>query len=233
MSEWAKKRFWKTAIVKEQKNGFGVLLDGCSIKTPSRATLIVPTKTLAEMIAAEWQAQGDIIDPLSMPFTRTSNAALDKVSHQMSEVRDHIAEYGETDLLCYRVSSPRELAKRQTAAWDPLLIWAKNTFDAPLNVTQGVMFIEQPEKSLANLKSQIKNFNPFELSGIYNLVTLSGSLVAALAVKQGHKTASEIWDLCRVDNIWQEEQWGVDEEAQKIESFKRSEFLLANTFLQL
>ena len=80
---------------------------------------------------------------------------------------------------------------------------------------------------------KIRNFNPFELSGIYNLVTLSGSLVAALAVKQGHKTASEIWDLCRVDNIWQEEQWGVDEEAQKIESFKRSEFLLANAYLQL
>lgn len=233
MSECIKKRFWKSAIVKEQKNGFVVLLDGHPIKTPSRATLIVPTEALADMIAAEWQAQDDIIDPLSMPFTRTSNAALDKVSHQMSEVRDQIAEYGETDLLCYRASAPRELVKRQAAAWDPLLLWAKNTFDAPLNVTEGLIFIAQPDKSLANLKLQIKNLNPFELSGLYNLVTLSGSLVAALAVKQGYKTASEIWDLCRVDNIWQEEQWGLDEEAQNIESVKRFEFLLANAYLQL
>ena len=233
MFEWAKKRFWKTAIVAEQESGFAILLDGCSIKTPARANLIVPTKKLAEAIAAEWQAQGDIINPLSMPFTRTSNAALDKVSHQLPEVLKHIAEFGETDLLCYRVSSPRELVKRQAVAWDPLLAWAKDTFDAPLNVAKGVMYVAQPAQSLANLKAQITQLDPFELSGMYNLVSLSGSLVAALAVKQEHKTASEIWDLCRVDNVWQEEQWGFDEEAQRIESAKRSEFLHANVYLQL
>ncbi len=232
MPEWVKKRFWENAVVEEQENGFAILLDGRSIKTPSRAILTVPTKKLAETIAAEWQAQGDIIDPLSMPFTRTSNAALDKVSKQMSEVRDHIAEYGETDLLCYRTSSPRELVERQAIAWDPLLAWAKKTFDAPLNVTEGLMYINQPAQSLANLKEQIRHLNPFELSGMYKLVSLSGSLVAALAVKYEYKSAFEIWDLCRVDNEWQEEQWGVDEDAQRIESSKRSEFLHAKFFLQ-
>ena len=233
MSEWAKKRFWKSALVEEQGSGFAVLLDGRSIKTPARANLVVPTKKLAEAIAAEWQAQGDIIDPMSMPFTRTSNAALDKVADQLSEVLEHMAEYGKTDLLCYRANSPQELVERQAVAWDPLLAWAKDTFDAPLDVAQGVMYVAQPAQSLANLKAQLRHLSSFELSGIYDLVCLSGSLVAALAVAHKHKTASEVWDLCRVDDGWQQEQWGVDEEAQATESAKRSDFLHANAFIAI
>ena len=230
MSEWAKKRFWKTALVEEQESGFAVLLDGRSVKTPARTTLVVPTKKLADAIVAEWQAQGDIIDPLSMPFTRTSNAALDKVMGQMSEVFDHMAEYGETDLLCYRASSPQELVERQAVAWDPLLAWAKDTFDAPLDVAQGVMYVDQPAQSLENLKAQLTQLSVFEISGIYDLVCLSGSLIAALAVTHKYKPASDVWDLCRVDEFWQQEQWGVDEEARVAESAKRSEFLHANDF---
>ena len=231
MSNWAKKRFWKTALAEEQEAGFAILLDGRSIKTPARATLVVPSKKLADEIVIEWQAQGDIIDPMSMPFTRTSNAALDKVTHQLSEVQEHMAEYGETDLLCYRANSPQELVDRQVAAWDPLLAWSKYTFDAPLNIAQGVMYVAQPAQSLANLKAQMTHFSAFELSGIYDLVCLSGSLVAALAVVHKYKAATEVWDLCRVDEFWQQEQWGVDEEAQATESAKRSEFLHANNFL--
>lgn len=230
MSEWVKKRFWKTVFVEEQGSGFVILLDGRCIKTPARATLVVPSKKLADAIAAEWRAQGEIIDPMSMPFTRTSNAALDKVAHQFSEVLEHITEYGETDLLCYRANSPQELVDRQAASWDPLLAWSKNTLDAPLIIAQGVMYTAQPAQSLANLKTQMVHLNAFELSGIYDLVCLSGSLVAALAVAHNYKPASEVWDLCRVDELWQQEQWGVDEEAQAAESSKRSEFLHANDF---
>ena len=231
MTEWAQKRFWKTSLVEEQDKGFAILLDGRSIKTPARSTLIVPTKKLADAIAAEWQTQGEMINPLSMPFTRTSNAALDKVTQQFSEVADHMTEYGETDLLCYRTNAPSELVDRQAAAWDPLLSWAKEVFDAPLDVAQGVMYIPQPPRSLANLKAQITQLSAFQLSGMYDLVSLSGSLVAALAVLNHHKTAAEIWDLCRVDEIWQQEQWGLDEEAQKTESVKRAEFVHASDFI--
>lgn len=231
MAEWAQKRFWKTALVEEQDKGFAILLDGRSIKTPARSTLIVPTKKLADAIATEWQAQGEMIDPLSMPFTRTSNAALDKVTQQFSEVADHMAEYGETDLLCYRANAPVELVDRQAAAWDPLLSWAKEVFDAPLDVAQGVIYTPQPLGSLANLKAQITQLSAFQLSGMYDLVSLSGSLVAALAVSNHYRTAAEVWDLCRVDEMWQQEQWGFDEEAQKTVSAKRAEFVHANDFI--
>ena len=122
-----------------------------------------------------------------------------------------MAEYGETDLLCYRASSPQELVERQAVAWDPLLAWAKDTFDAPLDVAQGVMYVASAiAQSLENLKAQLTQLSVFEISGIYDLVCLSGSLDRSTgSLRTIIGSASEVWDLCRVDEIWQQEQWGV------------------------
>ena len=137
MSDWAAKRFWSDVTVDLRGEGYVILLDKRLVKTPAKATLAVPSQAMAEAIAAEWEAQGEKIDPRTMPTTRSANAALDKVTPQRAEVAQLIAAYGEDDLLCYRAPSPEELLTRQKQAWDPLLAWAAQAFDAPLRTTEG------------------------------------------------------------------------------------------------
>ena len=128
MSGARRRRFYTSVTVSEHEGGFGVSLDGRAIKTPAKALLSVPTADLAGYIAAEWDAQGDRINPEAMPATRFANAAIDKVRVQFAEVADMLGAYGETDLLCYRAEAPVELTARQAAAWDPLLDWAARRF---------------------------------------------------------------------------------------------------------
>ena len=141
MSDWKPKRFWKKAVATACDGGFTVELDGRSVKTPAKETLIVPTMPMAKATAAEWDAQGETLDPITMPITRGANAAIDKVRTQHAEVAAMLAEYGDSDLLCYRAAGPETLIARQAAAWDPLLDWAAQTLDARLTVGQGVMHV--------------------------------------------------------------------------------------------
>ena len=53
-----------------------------------------------------------------MSVSRAANAAIDKVAPQFDEVAALIAEYGGTDLLCYRAEEPDELAEAQARAWE-------------------------------------------------------------------------------------------------------------------
>ncbi|MGA0965100.1 MAG: ATP12 family chaperone protein, partial [Paracoccaceae bacterium] len=210
MTEWKLKRFWTEASVSEAEGGYAVLLDGRGVKTPAKTSLVVPTVELARAIADEWDAQEGTIDPTSMPFTRSANAAIDKVTHQFDEVVNLLAEYGETDLLCYRADSPIELTQRQAQAWDPLLGWAKDTLGADLSPAKGVMFVEQPARSLNHLKTVLLDQSAFQLTATYDLISISGSLILGLAVCKGKISAQEAWDLSRIDEIWQIEQWGED-----------------------
>ena len=155
MSGWAPKRFWTSAEVAEAPGGFAVTLDGRQVKTPAKAPLVVPSRALAEAIAREWQAQDEKIDPATMPVTRGANAAIDKVRSQHAEVAALIADYGGTDLLCYRAEAPRELVARQSEHWDPLLDWAEAALGARLAVTQGVVPVAQPEAALAALGARV------------------------------------------------------------------------------
>lgn len=132
MSEWKQKRFWKTVGVEPEGAGFAVALDGRRVKTPAKAPLVVPTQAMAGAIAAEWDAQVEVVDPLSMPNTRSANAAIDKVTIQFAEVADMLAEYGDSDLLCYRAETPEELVARQSENWDAALDWAAEALGARL-----------------------------------------------------------------------------------------------------
>ena len=221
------KRFWGKVTSEEVLTGFIVLLDGMPVKTPANSTLVVPTQALVDRIAAEWDAQEDQIDPLSMPYTRMTNSAIDKVKPQFFEIVNQLAAYAETDLLCYRAESPRALVKRQADGWDPLLAWAAKMFDAPLKVVTGVMFVKQPSNSLAQLKQRITQLSPFELAAVHDLIALSGSLVASLAVIYRKKAADDIWRLCRIDETWQIEQWGADKQEEAISECKMADFLHA------
>lgn len=233
MSDWKLKRFWDNASVSEEKNGFAILLDGRPVKTPAKAVLQVPTKALAEAIAVEWNAQEGDVDPSLMPVTRSANAAIDKVSANRNAVIDMLAEYGDSDLLCYRAGSPEALAKRQADLWDPMIDWAEESFDARLNVAEGVMHVPQDASVLKRLKDQIERIDDFGLAGFHDLVCISGSLVLALAVVEGRLTPQRAWDLSRVDEAWQIEQWGEDDEAAAAESTKCAAFLDAAHFLNL
>lgn len=227
------KRFWKDATVLEAPGGFTVVLDARPIKTPAKAALVVPTGAMAQAIADEWQAQGDQIDPQSMPMTRSANAAIDKVQTQFDEVAGLITAYAETDLLCYRAVSPVELVARQAAAWDPLLAWSSARWGIEWQVTAGIMPVAQAPETLAVLRAHVTGFTPFELTAFHDLVAMSGSLVIGLAVTEGHAPADALWDVSRIDEAWQAELWGADDEAEATAALKRAAFSHAAQFLRL
>lgn len=230
MSDWKPKRFWKSAEVVSADGGYTVALDGRGIKTPAKAALVVPTKAMAEAIAAEWDAQEKEVDPETMPVTRSANAAIDKVTAQRREIVDLIAEYGGSDLICYRAEAPAELVERQARAWDPLLDFAARELRAPLEKTTGIVHRAQPADSLVALHRRVSDLSAFQLAAFNDLVSLSGSLVIGFAVAARYAPAESLWLMSRIDELWQEEQWGADEEATKAATIKREAFLQAERF---
>lgn len=227
------KRFWKDVSVKREVAGYGIYLDSKQLKTPLHASLLAPTKAVAEGIAQEWDAVDKKIDPLQMHLTRCANATIDKVVVDQHAVASMLAEYGGTDLLCYRAEAPAELVQRQSRAWDPLLAWIADAHGVELTTTTGVMHVRQSLDSQARLATLTAAFDPWRLTALHDLVTISGSLVLGLSVANRHLSAEEVWDISRVDETWQEEQWGVDDEASKAAGVKRSDFLKAARLLDL
>ena len=220
MSAWKPKRFWKAATPAPVEGGFTVTLDGRAVKTPAKALLVLPTEGLARLIAAEWDAQEEAVAPETMPATRAANSAIDKVQGQFAEVAEMLAEYGGTDLLCYRAEGPEALVARQAAGWEPLLDWARNRYQAPFVATAGVMYIAQPPGSLAALRAAVFAQTPFQLAALHDLIAITGSLVLGLAVAENRLTADEAFSLSRIDEHWQIEQWGEDDEAAAKEAVK-------------
>ena len=233
MSEWVAKRFWTEAGVSEIGQGYGVHLDGRRVRTPAKAELIVPTRAMARAIASEWDAQEGRIVPDTMPVTRAANAAIDKVAHQHAEVARMIADYGDSDLLCYRAESPAELVERQAAAWDPLLHWAESVLSARLQPRTGVMHDPQEAAVLARLHAQVEMLDKWALTAVHDLVSLSGSLIIGFAAIHGLHPAKTLWQLSRIDETWQQEQWGNDEEAEAVALRKETDFFNAKRFYDL
>ncbi|MFP7671735.1 ATP12 family chaperone protein [Marivita sp. S0852] len=233
MSEWAPKRFWKTAETTATDDGFGVLLDGRPVRTPAKAVLSVPSRALGARIAAEFDAQVDLIDPKTMPFTRTANAAIDKVVVQHAEVADMLADYADSDLLCYRAAQPKELVLRQAQQWNPLLDWAEDKLSARLEPRTGVIHVAQSPEALTTLRARVHDMSNFELAAFHDLVSISGSLIIGFAAKLASFPVDDLWTVSRLDEIWQEEQWGIDEEAQKMAEHKKAAFLHADHFMRL
>lgn len=233
MSEWKAKRFWKSATAETVEDGWAVHLDGRAVRTPAKAILTLPTHALAADIAAEWDAQTDVIDPGTMPLTRAANSAIDKVIPQRAAIIDMLAEYGDTDLLCYRAEKPEELITRQAQGWDPLLEWAAQTFGVRFAVAAGVMHVAQSAQVSSAMKAALNEADPFALTALHDLIMLSGSLVLALAVVHGRLSVEDAWDLSRIDENWQQEKWGADAEEAKVVQGKRTQFLNAKALFDL
>ena len=226
-------RFWKEVGVEQEGEGWGVRLDGRPEKTPARAALRVPTSKLADDIAKEWRDVDDKIDPRAMPFTGLANAAIDRVASDRQAFASGLANYAEADLACYRAEGPHELVDRQEEQWDKLLAWARRRFDVDFVTTSGLMHVAQPAATVERLSHAVSALDPFRLAGLSPLVTVGGSLVAALAVLEKAITPEEAWEAVSVDDRWQLEQWGADSEAEAALENRRRAFLAAASFLGL
>lgn len=227
------KRFYKSAAVREAGGAYEILLDGREMKTPAREPLVVPSKDLAAAIAAEWNAQGAEVDPRTMPLTGLANAAIDRVAPDPDAFARSLALFGESDLLCYRAEDPASLAARQAELWDPLLAWARRRFDLDFEIVQGIMHRPQPEMTLKLLGQAAASLKAFQLAALSPLVTISGSLIIALALAEDAVDLDAAWAAASLDEAWQFEQWGEDAEAAEVLEARRLEFAAGYRFLKL
>jgi chaperone required for assembly of F1-ATPase len=227
------KRFWKTAEIEAAGDGWTVELDGRPLRTPARAPLVVPGKELAAAIAGEWRDVGEEIDPRAMPLTGLANAAIDRVAPEHDAFAGGLARYAEADLACYRSQWPPELVARQTAAWDPLLTWARRRYDVDFVTTSGLLHVPQPPATIERLAHAAAALDAFRLAGLSPLVTIGGSLIAGLAVIEKALTPQQAWDAVSIDERWQLEQWGADGEAEQSLDSRCRDFFAAATFLAL
>lgn len=221
------KRFWTTACVVEAPGGWSVELDRRPLKTPGRAALAVPTRRLAEAIAAEWNGIEERVDPAAMPLTGLANAAVDRVAPDRDAFARSLARYGESDLVCYRAEGPGALVEEQARHWDPLLAWGRRRFDVDFATTCGVVHVAQAEATIQRLAHAVAALDPFRLVALSPLVTIGGSLLAGLAVLEGAVGAEAAWAAVSVDERWQLEQWGSDAEAEQALANRRRDFLAA------
>ena len=229
------KRFWNGVTVEPDEDGWTVRLDDRPVRTPARALLVVPSRALAEAVAGEWTAvdgDGDL-DPRAMPLTGLANAAIDRVAPGKDAFSAGLARYAEAELACYRSDWPPELVGRQSASWDPLLAWARRRYDVDFAMTSGLMHVPQPPATVDRLGHAVAALDPFRLAGLSPLVTIGGSLIAALAVLEKAISAGEAWDSVSLDERWQLEQWGSDAEAERALANRRGDFLAGARFLEL
>ena len=225
-----RKRFYESAAAGESADGFAVLLDGKSVRTPARRALAAPTRALAEALAAEWNAQTGVIEPASMPLTRLTNAIVDAVADAPIPVAQEIMKYLGSDLLCYRAREPADLAARQAELWDPVLAWAQDTLGARFVLAQGVTHILQPDAAIAAAATAIPE-NAWRLGALSAIVTLTGSALIALALDHGQLSVEQAWDAAHVDEDWQMAKWGRDEIALARRAFRFAEMQAAATVL--
>ena len=225
-------RFYRDVAIGEDADGFDVLLDGRRIRTPAGRRLAAPNRALAEAIAVEWRDQQDVIDPSRMPLTRLANSIIDGVADKTSEVAEGIAKYLTCDLVCYRADGPDGLVERQTQLWDPVLAWARDALGARFILSQGVVFVAQPEAALNAARRAIPT-DPWRLGAIAAVTTLTGSALLALALAQGVWSADQVWEAGNVDEDWNMQLWGRDEEALVRRAHRSREMQAAAEVLRL
>lgn len=227
------KRFWNEVEIVAQGAGWTIRLDQRPVKTPARAELVLPTRTLAEAICDEWRSVEGEIDPRMMPLTGLANAAIDRVAPAKDTFAQGLARYAEADLACYRDEGPRELAMRQAQSWDDLLGWARRRYDVDFAITTGLMHFSQPATTIEQLSHAVAALDAFHLAGLSPLVMIGGSLVAGLAVLDKARTPTQAWDAISINERWQLEQWGSDAEAELVLENRERDFLAAARFLDL
>lgn len=209
------KRFYTAvSIGPAEDGGHAVLLDGRTVRTPAKQYLTVPTEAAAILLAAEWDAQTEEINPATMPVTRLANTAIDGVSTDIRAVFDDILNFAGTDLLCYRASEPEGLVTRQSERWDPVVNWAAEKLGARFILAQGVVHQAQPREAISGIAEALRAYaTPLGLACLHTITTLTGSALLAIAFAEKQLSAEEAWALAHLDEDWQIEHWGTDDEA--------------------
>ncbi|MBW3098531.1 ATP12 family chaperone protein [Pseudohoeflea coraliihabitans] len=219
------RRFYETVTIEALAEGFFIKLDGNILRTPARGAFQLPSRAVAEAVAAEWEAQTERIDPASMPLTRLLNTALDGVEHSKDAVRQEILAFAGTDLLCYRAASPQGLVDRQAEAWDPFLDWMRDTHHARFVLAEGVMHVDQPDESLSIVAGLLAAYNSALMLAALHVVTgITGSAILALALTQRVADADSVWAAAHVDEDWNIGLWGEDGEAAERRAARRQDF---------
>ncbi|GGF63331.1 ATPase [Azorhizobium oxalatiphilum] len=227
------KRFYKEVSTRAGDSGFEILLDGRSVKTPARVPLAVPTQALADAVAAEWAAQEQLIDPMTMSLTRLVNVALDGVANTREEVADEIVRYMGSDLLLYRAEGPEGLVARQAEHWDPVLAWLDETYGARFFLAEGIRHVAQPEDMVARVAAALPREDVLALAALSTLTALTGSAFLAVALLGGRLDADAAWKAAHVDEDWTIERWGEDAEATARRTARELEMRAAVRLLDL
>ncbi|WP_052195113.1 ATP12 family chaperone protein [Aureimonas altamirensis] len=228
------RRFYETASVAEVDGRWRVLLDGRLVRTPGRTVLEATTRELAEAIAQEWAMQGERIDPSSMPLTRLLNTAIDGVAPRLAETRDDLAGYVESDLLFYRADGPERLVAQQAHGWDPIVEWAGRRVGGAFHITSGIVHVAQPPETVRAFNTMMAAISdPLKIAALHQMTTLTGSVLLAYAVLEGHLDAETAFELAHIDEDWNIELWGADEEAAQRRASRRGDMVAAGRAIGL
>jgi chaperone required for assembly of F1-ATPase len=225
-----RRRFYKTVTVTDD---FGIALDGRPVKTPMKASLQLPTRPLAEAVAAEWDGQGGEVESASMILTKLANTAIDRVGAQRTAIEAEVLDFANSDLVCYRADRPPQLVERHRTFWDPVVDWARTMLDAPFEVTAGVIHRPQPEAALKAHALALRDLSDFELAAYHSIMTLTGSALIAMMLARRATVPESAWLAAHVDEDYQIEQWGQDAEAQARRAAHYTEFMACCRFMAL
>src|SRR5436189_849987 len=225
-----RKRFYAKAGIVETMGGFAVTLDDKPIRTPAGRQVVVPARAIADAIAAEWDGQKELIEPLTMPMTRFANSVVEAVVDRVEAVREDMAKYFETDLLFYRAGHPEALVAREAAHWDPLLFWAADTLGAHFILAEGVVHVRQPDAAVQAARAAFPD-DPWSIAALHVVTTLTGSALLALALAHGVLDPDSVWAAAHVDEDWNAERWGVDEEVAARRATRLVDFRAAASIL--
>lgn len=225
------KRFYKQAGYRAvSEKGWQICLDGKPVRTPKSNLLTVDVESLAAAIANEWNAQTDKVVPDTMPLTRLANSVLDLMAEGRDDIVENLANYGKTDLVCYRAPHPPELRQQQDQAWDPFIDWAQDNHNITLTITESLSAVPQPADSLLRLKTLVAAHDDPGLAALHDFVTITGSLVIGLSVSAGAFTVDDAWAAARVDDTYQNQRWGKDTDAERTAARRHQELKDAARF---
>jgi chaperone required for assembly of F1-ATPase len=219
------KRFYKQATVSETAEGFAVVLDGKTVRTPGKAVLALPSMAAAKLVADEFEAQTEVVDPVTMPVTRLVNTAIDGVATDTRAVLEDVVKFSGSDLVCYRAHAPEELVARQATMWDPILDWAHAALGARFFLAEGIIHVEQPREAIEKVHAWLlPREEAFRLSALHLMTSLTGSALIATAVEAQALSPDEAWRAAHVDEDWTNEHWGEDAEATERRRLRRRDF---------
>lgn len=229
----APRRFYKSVDVGQGDAGWHIRLDGKQLRSPAKHDFALPTRALAEAIAAEWSAQGEKIVPHSMPLMQLAATAIDRVAADRARVVAETAGYGGSDLVCYRAQAPVDLVLRQTEVWQPLVEWVAERYDVILAVTAGILAVPQPAEAMARFRRVLEAADLFALTALAALTGAAGSLVIALALAEDRLTPEQGAAAALLDELYQSDKWGNDPEAEQRRASIRQELADGLAFFRL